>query len=138
MKTKSMKRTRWHRQKIKIERIFSKTFDKQCNCWEILTRHSANNVEQNAPLIFCLNSLSFFFHQFHKKVAIHSYAFCSALMRYYMRCYSTYFARNATRKIRIQEIKFCRLAVLCASHARIISSQFGSKSFFFEINFSKT
>jgi hypothetical protein len=58
------------------------------------------------------------------------YAFCSALMRYYMRYYSTYFARNAIRKIRTQEIKFCRLAVHCASHPRIIVHSSAVKVFF--------
>ncbi len=66
------------------------------------------------------------------------YAFCSALMRYYMRYYSTYFARNVTKKIRTQEKKYCRLAVHCASHARIIVHSSAVKVFFFEINFSKT
>jgi hypothetical protein len=73
--------------------------------------------KSGAKKIFIIFDKTFWSNGF---LITNEYAFCSALMRYYMRCYSTYFARNATRKIRTQEIKFCRLAVRCASHARII------------------
>ncbi len=59
------------------------------------------------------------------------YASCSALIRYYVRYYSTYFARNATRKIRTQEIKLCRLTVRCASHRQTIVHSSAVKVFVF-------
>jgi hypothetical protein len=59
------------------------------------------------------------------------YALCTVLMYYYVRYYSTYFARNLTRTIRAQEIKFCRLVVHCTLSHSSHSSQLDSKSVFF-------